>query len=133
MTTNVNLTPVENAQPREDEKVLLVEPKGYRILVVLYRSQEQSEGGIIIPDEVRDRHDLAQCVGFVVAMGPDCFKDKERWPSGDPLCETGDYVMFRSYAGTRFMLSGSEHEYRILNDDAIEAVVRDPSKIRRVK
>lgn len=115
-----------------EDRVLLVEPKGYRILVVLHRTKKETGGGVILPDSLVDRQDQANVIAYVVAMGPDCFKDKERWPSGEPLCEVGDYILFRSYAGTRFSLQGSEEEYRILNDDAVEAVVRDPNKVRRI-
>lgn len=114
-----------------EEKVLLVQPKGYRLLVVVHKTAEKTEGGIIKPDELRAREDHAQTIGYVVALGPDCFKDEKRWPSGQPLCREGDYVMFRAYAGTRFRLEGSDNEYRLLNDDAVEAVVMNPDRVRR--
>lgn len=114
-----------------DEKVLLVQPKGYRLLVAIYKTAEKTEGGVIKPDELLAREDHAQMVGYVVAMGADCFKDKARWPSGEPLCNEGDYIMFRSYAGTRFKLSGTDTEFRLINDDAVEAVVMAPDKVRR--
>jgi len=114
-----------------EEKVLLVQPKGYRILVVIYKTAKKTEGGVWKPDELLAREDHAQTVGYVVAMGPDCYADKERWPSGEKSCQVGDYVMFRSYAGTRFKLDSSENEYRLLNDDAVEAVVMAPDRVRR--
>lgn len=129
----MTISETAQAPKPEAEPTLLVQPKGYRILAVLHRAPEKSDGGIIIPENLKDRQDLAQCVGYVVAMGPDCFKDKDRWPSGEPLCEVGDYILFRSFAGTRFMITGSEHEYRILNDDAVEAVVMDPNRVRRAQ
>lgn len=127
MTTSL----ATESNPHPDDKVLLVQPRGYRLLVVLFKTAEKTDGGIIRPDELRAREDHAQTIGYVVAVGPDCFRDPKRWPSGEPLCEVGDYVMFRSYAGTRFRLDGSDNEYRLLNDDAIEAVVMNPGRVRR--
>lgn len=112
-------------------KDLLVKPSGYRLLVILYRANDRTDGGIIKPDELLAREDQAQTVGYVVAMGPDCFTNKSLWPSGEPGCEVGDYIIFRSYAGTRFKLEGSDAEWRLLNDDAVEAVTINPDKMRR--
>jgi co-chaperonin GroES (HSP10) len=67
-------------------------------------------------------------VGVVVDMGDQAYNDKERFPSG-PWCKEGDFVMFRANTGTRFKV-GNE-EYRLMNDDSIEAVIDDPSKLTR--
>lgn len=114
-----------------EDKVLLVQPKGYRLLVMIYQTQRKTDGGIWKADDTIRREDHAQTIGYVVAMGADCFSNRETWPSGEPLCEVGDYIMFRAYAGTRFKLEGSDNEYRLLNDDAVEAVVVNPDKVRR--
>jgi hypothetical protein len=39
-------------------------------------------------------------------------------------------VLTRPYAGTRLVIHG--REFRIINDDTVEAVVDDPRGIRRV-
>ena len=66
--------------------------------------------------------------GNVLAMGPDCYMDAIKFPSG-AWCKVNDWVLFRSYSGTRFKIKGQE--FRILNDDTIEAVIGDPRLIER--
>ena len=68
-------------------------------------------------------------MGFVIAMGPDAYKNSERFPSG-PFCEKGDWIVMRAYSGTRFMVHGKE--FRLINDDSVEAVVEDPRGIVKV-
>ena len=61
-------------------------------------------------------------------MGEQAYQDKDRFPFG-PWCKQGDYVMFRAHTGTRFRVG--KQEYRLMNDDSIEAVVADPRAISR--
>ena len=68
-------------------------------------------------------------VGFVIKMGPDCYRDKTRFPHG-PWCKEGDFIIMRAYSGTRIKIHGKE--FRIINDDTVEAVVDDPRGIHRV-
>lgn len=97
--------------------------KGYKILIAMPGVAAKTEGGIIRPDELIGREELASIVGCVMAMGDLCYLDKEKFPTG-PWCSVGDWVMFRSYSGTRFKLHGQE--FRLINDDTVEAVVDDP-------
>lgn len=106
----------------------LPEPKGYRILIALPEIQEKTAGGIIRPDDLRKKEETASMIGLVLDMGPDCYSDRDRFPSG-AYCKRGDYVIFRSYSGTRFKIRG--REYRLINDDTIEGVVADPSIFER--
>ena len=61
-------------------------------------------------------------------MGDGAYADKDRFPDG-AWCKEGDFVMFRMNSGTRFTIGGVE--YRLMNDDSVEAVVTDPSGIQR--
>jgi co-chaperonin GroES (HSP10) len=90
--------------------------------------EDKTKGGIIIPDGINDREATASIIGFVTAMGPLCYKDDVKFPTG-AWCKVGDFVMFRSYSGTRFKIEGEE--FRLINDDTVEAVVDDPRKFRR--
>ena len=101
-------------------------PTGWRLLVLPYRGKGKSEGGIIIPDAVRDDAQIQTVVGYVFKTGPLAYKDKEKFPSG-PWCEEGDWVIFARYAGSRFRIEGGE--VRILNDDEILACIDDPDDI----
>jgi|TARA_R100001082_G_scaffold71781_1_gene41016 co-chaperonin GroES (HSP10) len=104
----------------------LPEPQGYKILIALPEAEETTDGGIIIADQTRRIEETASIIGFVLKLGPDCYKDEKRFPNG-PYCEEGDFVIMRSYSGTRMKIHGKE--FRLINDDTVEAVVRDPTGI----
>jgi len=106
----------------------LPEPKGYKILVCIPDIEEKNESGIIKADQVVRFEELLTNVLFVVKMGPDCYKDKDRFPNG-PWCKEGDFVLVRANTGTRVKIHG--REFRLINDDSVEAVVEDPRGISR--
>ena len=101
----------------------LPEPKGFKVLIAVPALDGKTEGGVIMPDALKSMEETASIIGFVIKTGPEAYTDKERFPSG-PYCEEGDFVIFRSYSGTRFKVMGKE--FRIINDDTVEAVVEDP-------
>lgn len=103
-------------------------PTGYQILIVLPEPEETSEGGIIKPEQVRRDEQVSAIVGQVIRMGPDCYKDANRFPNG-AYCEVGDWVVFHAYSGTRLKTFGVE--MRLINDDTVKAVVTDPRGIVR--
>ena len=104
-------------------------PTGYHILIGLPEIEEKTEGGILKAKSTLEIEEVASIVGFVIAMGPDCYKDEKRFPTG-PWCKEGDFVLMRSYSGTRIKIHGKE--FRLINDDPPEAVVQDPRGIKRV-
>jgi co-chaperonin GroES (HSP10) len=106
----------------------LPEPSGYRILCAIPDIEETYDGGILKSDITLQHEELLTTVLFVVKMGPDCYKDKERFPSG-PWCKEGDFILVRPHAGTRLKIHG--REFRIINDDSVEGVVEDPRGISR--
>jgi co-chaperonin GroES (HSP10) len=87
-----------------------------------------SEVGLIKSSQVMHHEEVLTPVLFVVKLGPDCYKDTTRFPSG-PSCKEGDFVIIRPNSGTRLKIHG--REFRILNDDSVEAVVEDPRGITR--
>lgn len=109
------------------------EPKGYKILIALPQPDEKTEGGILKAQSTLEVEEVGSIVGLVLAMGPDAYSDKSRFPSG-PYCEVNDFVVMRSYSGTRFKVQqdGVWQEFRLINDDSVEAVVEDPRGIRKV-
>jgi co-chaperonin GroES (HSP10) len=109
----------------EDEqlKAKLPEPSGYRLLIAVPEVSEKTEGGVFMPDQLKKAEETASIVGFVVKAGPDAYADLNKFPNG-PWCKEGDFVIFRSYSGTRFKVLGKE--FRLINDDTVEAVVEDP-------
>lgn len=115
-------------QQAEEKARQLPEPKGYRILCAIPETEEAFDNGILKSDITRRHDELLTTVLFVVKMGPDCYKDPERFPSG-AYCKEGDFVLARPNAGTRLVIHGKE--FRIINDDSVEAVVQDPRGITR--
>jgi co-chaperonin GroES (HSP10) len=116
--------------PDTDERKAkqLPDPSGYRILCGIPNIEEQYESGIIKSDMTLQHEELLTTVLFVVKMGPDCYKDAARFPSG-PWCQEGDFILVRPHAGTRLKIHG--REFRIINDDSVEGVVEDPRGISR--
>ena len=106
----------------------LPEPSGFSMLIALPEVSESTESGIFLPDERRNAESVASIVGFVLKQGADCYADKDRFPNG-PWCNEGDWIVMRSYAGTRLVIHGKE--FRLINDDSVEAVVQDPRGISR--
>lgn len=105
------------------------DPKGYKILIALPEMVEKTEGGVFVPDELKLREQTASIIAFVVKLGDLCYQDKEKFPTG-PWCEQGDWIMFRPYSGTRFIYK--KQEFRLINDDSVEAIVPDPREVKRV-
>jgi len=121
----------ENAVKISDAELELQLPRpvGYRILVALPQPEETFEGSSILKTEkLKTQDHIMSIIGLVVDMGAGAYADKERFPDG-PWCKEGDFVMFRMNSGTRFTIGGVE--YRLMNDDSVEAVVTDPSGIQR--
>ena len=124
-------------EPAIDQPVLtdkeidaqLPKPVGYRVLVALPQQKDTYEGSNILKTDTTKRHDhIMSIMGLVMDMGDQAYADKERFPTG-AWCKQGDYVMFRANTGTRFTVNGLE--YRLMNDDSIEAVIDDPTGIKR--
>ena len=113
----------------EEFEAQLPKPVGYRVLVALPSVEETFDGSDLIKATTTKHHEyIMSIIGLVIDVGDQCYADKERFPTG-PWCKTGDYVMFRANTGTRFTVDGLE--YRLMNDDSIEAVVDDPRGIQK--
>ena len=123
----VDLAAVLNKEA-EQKATQLPKPQGYRILCAIPEAEEAFDSGIIKSDETRRNDELLTTVLFVVDMGSDCYADKVRFPNG-PWCKKGDFVLVRPNAGTRLVIH--DREFRIINDDSVEAVVEDPRGIKR--
>jgi co-chaperonin GroES (HSP10) len=113
---------------QEEKASQLPRPSGYRILCAIPEVEKEFESGIIKADTTIHYEEVLTTVLFVVKMGPDCFQDKERFPTG-PWCKEGDFILVRPNSGTRLIIHGKE--FRIINDDSVEAVVDDPRGIKR--
>lgn len=124
----LNAPPKEPEVPIEERAKQLPDPSGYRILCAIPEIEKTTEGGILKADETIMREELLATVLYAVKLGPDCYKDERRFPSG-PWCKEGDFIVVRPNAGTRLEIHG--REFRIINDDSVECTVEDPRGIRR--
>ena len=108
------------------ESPKLPKPTGWRMLVLPFKMKDKTKGGVILAEDTLERQQVASQVGLVMAMGPQCYKDKERYPEG-PWCKEKDWVMFARYAGSRIKIEGGE--MRLLNDDEVLATIDSPEDI----
>lgn len=123
----VDLSGILNTSAEEKAKQV-PDPVTYHILCVLPEVDEEYESGLVKAGQTIHYEELLSPVLFVVKMGPDAFKDEKRFPSG-PSCKVGDFVLVRPNTGTRIKIHGKE--FRVVNDDSVEAVVQDPRGISR--
>ena len=122
-----NMAEAQQEEPRTAAQ--LPEPKGYKILIALPEAEETYDSGLVKAKKTMDEEEVGSIVGFVIKLGPDAYNDEKRFPTG-PYCKEGDWIMMRSYSGTRFKVHGKE--FRLINDDSVEAVVEDPRGIVKV-
>ena len=122
----VGLTKTEEQKEVTNEKAKLPQPTGWRLIVLPFKMDERTKGGIIMNESTLEKQQVASQCGNVLAMGPQCYKDKERYPEG-PWCKVGDWVIFARYAGSRIQIEGGE--IRLLNEDEILATIENPEDI----
>lgn len=114
---------------QEEKAKQVPDPVTYHILCVLPDAEKEYEGGLLKANQTMQFEELLSPVLFVAKIGPDAFKDKKRFPSG-PSCKEGDFVLVRPNTGTRIKIHGQE--FRLINDDSIQAVVQDPRGVQRL-
>jgi co-chaperonin GroES (HSP10) len=130
LSSAVDLSAVLHKKAEEKAKQL-PKPSGYKILCAIPEAEkefEDSEVGLIKSDITMRNEEVLTTVLFVVDLGPDCYVDKTKFPTG-PWCKKGDFVLVRPNSGTRLIIHG--REFRIINDDTVEGVVEDPRGIKR--
>ena len=113
----------------EEKATQLPEPSGYRILCAIPEIEKEYESGILKADTTMHYEEVLSTVFFVIKLGPDCYKDPARFPSG-AWCKPGDFILARPNSGTRLKIHG--REFRLINDDSVEGIVEDPRGITRV-
>jgi co-chaperonin GroES (HSP10) len=114
--------------PAEKKATQIPNPATFHLLCMVPQAEEEYESGLVKAGNTMHYEEVLTPVLFVAKMGPDAFKDEKRFPSG-PSCNVGDFVIVRPNSGTRLKIHGTE--WRIINDDSVEAVVEDPRGIQR--
>ena len=122
-STEVKRLDQDNIQSMVDQ---LPEPSGWRMLVLPFTPREKTKGGIIFSQESLDKARIATNCGYVLKLGPLCYHDKDKIPTG-PWCKEKDWVIFARYAGSRLPIEGGE--VRLLNDDEVLGTVKDPESV----
>ena len=112
----------------EEKARQIPEPATYHILCMLPEVDERYDTGLIKAGKTVMFEELLSPVLFVMKIGPDAFKDAKRFPNG-PSCKVGDFIIVRANSGTRLKIHG--REFRIINDDSVEAIVDDPRAVTR--
>jgi co-chaperonin GroES (HSP10) len=125
---NLFSIPTSLPEVTTDKARQLPEPATYHLLCVIPETEEKYDSGLVKSGQTMHFEEVLSPVLFVVKIGPDCYGDKTRFPSG-PSCKVGDFVLVRPNSGTRVKIHG--REFRIINDDSVEAVVEDPRGISR--
>jgi co-chaperonin GroES (HSP10) len=118
----------EVPQTAEEKASQLPVPSGYKILVAIPEVDDKYDSGLAKAGQTMQFEEVLATVFFVVALGPDCYTDKERYPTG-PWCKPGDFIVTRPNSGSRLKIHG--REFRIINEDTVDAVVQDPRGISR--
>ena len=124
---DTSLVGVKKSEKKEESKI--PQPTGWRLLVLPFKMKEKTKGGIVLAEATLERQQVASQCGLVLAMGSQCYRDKERYPEG-PWCKVNDWVMFARYAGSRIKIDGGE--IRLLNDDEVLAKLDSPEDILHV-
>ena len=129
------IQPLDAPEPEataEEKATQLPIPQGWKILCAVPDVSEKLEGtelDLIKPTSLVRQEEHATTVLFVLRVGPDAYKDTAKFPTG-AWCKEGDFVLVRTYSGTRFKIFGKE--FRLINDDQVDAVVQDPRGLTRV-
>ena len=111
-------------EKKEVEKI--PHPTGFRLVILPLMLKKKTEAGLHLTDETIEQAQITTNICKVLKVGPDAYKDKERFPNG-PWCKEGDWIIIAKYAGSRISIEGGE--LRIINDDEILATIDDPRDI----
>jgi co-chaperonin GroES (HSP10) len=101
------------------------EPLGSQLLLKLFVRDAETEGGIKIPEKMREEDIYKSMVGLVMSKGAEVYKEDhlKNWKSP----ELGDWVLFKPNSGTRFSYHGIP--FRFVYDDCIYCTIKDPAAV----
>ena len=119
-------TPLPETAEKKAQQIPV--PSGYHILCMVPEIEDKFDSGLVKAETTINFEERLSTVLFVMALGPDCYKDSGKFPTG-PWCKEGDFVLVRPNSGTRLKIHG--REFRIINDDTVEGTVQDPRGIAR--
>lgn len=99
-----------------------IQPLDLRVLVLPDPVESKTAGGILLPDQHKDREKFATMKATLIAVGANAWEEAaSRSPSFiKPV--PGDRVLISKYGGV--LLTGDDgKDYRIMNDDDVTALL----------
>lgn len=108
-------------------------PGSYDVLIRHYTIPECTSSGIYIPkDDIQDSTNFTATIGKVLAIGPEAYRSKGKFPSGNNRCLVGQYCEFIQYNNKAKMVG--DYAISIISDDQIRNILpSDPSNLSSVK
>jgi len=92
-------------------------PTGGHLLVLPKKVEEVTAGGIILPQDTRDKEQQAATEGTLIAIGPSAWLDLD---NGEPWAAVGDKISYSRYAGVT-MTGADDEQYVLINDNDVLA------------
>jgi len=126
LLVGADATPLPETAEKKAKQIPV--PSGFHILCMVPEIEKEFDSGIVKAETTLFAEERLTTVLFVMELGPDCYKDPTRFPTGH-WCKKGDFILVRPNTGSRLKIHG--REFRIINDDAVEGVVQDPRGVAR--
>ena len=97
-----------------------IHPTEFRVLVLPAKVDEKTKGGIILPDEKKERDQYAVMEATIIECSPLAFTYESNWPEGAHKPKAGDRVVIAKYSGA--LIKGRDgQEYKLIADKDIAA------------
>jgi len=102
-------------------------PLGFKVLIVMDKINDKTEGGIILPSESREKEESGGQTARIVDYGPAAFEIgagdlPSEWKTKP---EVGARILINRYGGIKIFSEGIEGEYRLLSDKEILAIIKE--------
>jgi co-chaperonin GroES (HSP10) len=107
---NSMLKPSETISPLNKSGL---HPLGRAVLVKPFEP-EITQGKIIIPDHVKQGHQMQETRGVVIEVGPEAWRDELK-----PRAKPGDIVLVSAWSGVVLRGTADEEWYRMVNGDDV--------------
>ena len=110
----------------EEDPNILPELPGYHILIRPISIKAETNGGILLPDAVKEDISYLTTVGRVLKIGDLAYKDLDKFPNG-AWCNVNDYICYGKHSGQKLFYKGIR--LLLLFDDQVMMKVEDPTHL----
>jgi chaperonin GroES len=116
---------------RGDERVIInlsgIQPLDLRVLVLPDPVEEKTQGGIILPDQHKEREKYATMKATLIATGENAWEEAAARSLAFVKPVPGDRVLISKYGGVP--IKGDDgKDYRIMNDQDVTAILIGESR-----